>query len=77
MKIRFSLPHDSQVELKIYDITGREVRTLVDGALQASDNHVVTWYGKNDEGRDVASGVYFYRLETKKETATKKMVLLR
>ena len=76
-RIRFSLPNRSRVELKIYDITGREVATLVSGELEASARHEYNWYGKTGSGEDVGSGVYFYRLDTGKESQTKKMVLIR
>jgi len=76
-KIRFSLPARSQVELKIYDIAGREVRTLVNGELEASANHEFSWYGKDNNGAEVGSGVYFYRLDAGKESQTRKMVLIR
>jgi flagellar hook assembly protein FlgD len=52
------------------------VRTLVDGVLEGGP-HSATWDGKDNGGRDAASGVYFYRLDAAKETATRKMVLLR
>ena len=74
--ISFTLPTKSQVSLKVYDIAGREVRTLVDGVLEAGTNQV-TWLGHDNRGNDVSSGVYFYRMTAGKETATKKMVLLR
>ena len=76
-KIRFSLPNRSQVELKIYDITGREVKTLVKGELEASASHEYNWYGKDNGGEEVGSGVYFYRLNAGKESETRKMVLIR
>lgn len=74
--ISFTLPTKSQVSLKVYDIAGREVRTLVDNVLEAGNNQV-TWLGRDNQGNDVSSGVYFYRMTAGKETATKKMVLLR
>ncbi len=76
-KIRFSLPNRSQVELKIYDIAGREVKTLVNGELEASNNHEYKWLGKDNTGAEVGSGVYFYRLNAGKDSQTRKMVLIR
>ena len=76
-KIRFSLPSRSHVELTIYDITGREVKSLVRGELEASANHEYIWSGKDGNGAEAGSGVYFYRLNAGKETQTKKMVLIR
>ncbi len=75
-KIRFTIPETGHVDLRIYDVTGRLVRTLVDRKL-AADNHEVTWDGTNNGGRHVASGVYFYRIMAGKHRKTRKMVLLR
>jgi flagellar hook assembly protein FlgD len=66
------------VSLKIYNVAGQLVRTLVD-EQQAPNTAglAVTWEGVDDAGREVASGVYFYRLVTKSFTQTKKMVFLK
>jgi hypothetical protein len=63
--IRYSLPAASNISLKIYDIVGREVRTLVD-EVQPAGYKTVEWDSKNKVGVRVASGVYFYRLEANK-----------
>lgn len=76
-KIEFAVPAPGRkVTLKIYDLSGREVRTLVD-AERLSGERSVTWNGTDDAGRDVASGVYFYRLEAGAEKFAKKLVLVR
>jgi hypothetical protein len=62
--------------LKIYNILGQLVRTLVNEE-KAPGNYKVIWDGKDDSGKEVASGIYFYQLKTKDYTDTKKMVLLR
>ncbi|HCV43010.1 MAG TPA: hypothetical protein DGH68_05965, partial [Bacteroidetes bacterium] len=59
--IRYSLPNRSQVMLKIYDILGREVKTLVD-ELQEPGNRFVVWNSTNSHGQTVGSGVYLYQL---------------
>jgi hypothetical protein len=74
--IRFSLARPGHASLVIYDVTGRRVRTLVDGSRDAGA-HAVTWDGTNDRGAHVASGVYFYRLYAAGFERTRKMVLLR
>ena len=61
--------------LAVYDVAGRRVRTLLAGRLSAGE-HRVSWNGRDDAGRRVASGVYFYRLTTDRFRATRKMVLL-
>jgi hypothetical protein len=74
--IRFQLPQDEKVELKIYNMLGQEVRTLAD-AQYAAGQHTLVWDGKNNRGRAVASGVYIYTMTAGKFTQTKKMNLVR
>jgi len=69
--IRFSLQNSTKVTLKIYDVMGREVETILK-AKMSSGNHEVLWNATN-----VASGIYYYRLETEEFVATKKMLLVR
>ncbi len=59
--IRFSLPHAGAVQLLVYDILGRRIRTLIDG-YTAAGQHVVRWDGKDNRGITVSSSVYFYQL---------------
>ncbi len=74
--IRFSIPEAGVVRLQVYDVAGRVVRTLMDGAMGAG-RVLVTWDGTDETGRRVASGVYFYRLEASGATLTRKMMLLK
>jgi Ni,Fe-hydrogenase III small subunit len=80
--IRYELPAAAEVSLTIYDILGREIKTLVDGQSSPGTFQVV-WNGENASGNRVASGVYFYRLiatsSSNKATFTsiKKMILLK
>lgn len=67
--IRFTLKERSFVSLKVYDILGREIQTLVDGALQAGDHQAVF------RTAGLASGVYFYKLTVPSFTAVRKMIL--
>ncbi len=69
--IRYSLPFASKVTLKVYDILGREVRTLVN-AVQAPGQYTVTL-----NAQQLASGVYFYRINAGNFSETKKLLLLR
>ncbi|MCJ7458236.1 MAG: T9SS type A sorting domain-containing protein [candidate division Zixibacteria bacterium] len=62
--------------LKIYNILGQLVKTLVDEE-KLPGNYNINWNGKDDSGEEVASGIYFYQLKAKDYTDTKKMVLLR
>ena len=74
--IKFSVRAPGDVTLRICDVEGRALRTLVDG-WRGPGEYRVMWDGKRDDGTAVASGIYFYRLETGGLTATRKMVLLK
>ncbi len=69
--IEFSIPERSHVSLKVYDVLGTEVATLVDGWME-STNHKVIFNAKN-----LASGIYYYTLSTGNFTSTKKLILLK
>jgi hypothetical protein len=75
--ISYSLRETSAVSLRVYDVSGRLVRTLVDDVMPAGAIHQVVWDGRNSSGAYVASGVYFYRLSSSDYTNTYKMVLLK
>jgi len=74
--IHYSLPERAQVSLVVYNVLGERVKTLVSGEVDAG-YHIVHWDGKNANGSMVASGIYFYRFETKGLAKTMKMVLMR
>jgi hypothetical protein len=75
-RIPYSLRHAGHVLLRVYDVSGRLVRALVDD-WKGSGPGVAEWDGRNDAGAHVGSGVYFYRLRTTGNVVTRKMVLLR
>ena len=75
-QIRFNLASSGFVRLTIHDIVGRKVRALVSEFLPAGHKSVF-WDGKNDSGEEVASGVYFYRIQVGDFSETKKLVLLK
>ena len=75
-KIEFSIKDNSQVELAVYNIAGQKVKTLKKEVMSAG-NHSVIWNGKDNSGKDVSSGIYFYKLNTGTETQVRKMVLLK
>ncbi len=66
----------NHVTLKIYNILGQKVRTLVDEP-KGSGNYEVIWDGKDEEGNKVSSGIYFYTLGTENYQRTKKMILMK
>ena len=75
-QINFSLPETENVELKIYNLQGQLVRTLVNYEVPAG-HHSVHWDGKDGAGRQVAGGIYLYVLRAGRFMAQKKMILLK
>ena len=75
-KIAFDMPASGKVRLAVYDLDGSLVRTLLDESMTAGRHHVV-WEGRDDSGRRVASGTYFYRIESDARTFTHKMLLMK
>ncbi len=73
--ISYSIKDAGPVRIDIYNLKGQIVRTLVN-AQQASGNYNIVWNGKDDQGRSVGSGVYYYRMQTTSFTNTKKMLLV-
>ena len=74
--ISYSVKTAGPVQLDIYNILGQKVKTLVNDNVPAG-NHSVTWNGKDANNRNVASGIYFYRMKAGKYTSTKKMIMMK
>ncbi|MCG8608240.1 ASPIC/UnbV domain-containing protein, partial [bacterium] len=74
--IPFALPSDESVTIKVYNILGEEVVTLVDDESRKAGFHALVWGGRNAVGRVVASGVYFVRMRAGDFVQTRKMVLM-
>lgn len=74
--IQFGLTARANVELSVYNVLGQTVRTLVRNEMQPG-NHKVQWDSRNDVGRTVATGVYFYRLKVGEFVQVRKMLLLK
>ena len=73
--IRFALPRSGEVKLRIYDVSGRLVRTLASGPM-AAGLHQRVWDGRTDAGDRAVPGVYFSRLDAAQGMRSSKMVLL-
>ena len=71
----FTLAEPAIARLAVFDVQGRKVRTLVEGERPVGP-HRVTWDGRDEAGRRVATGLYFCRLEAEGTTRTRKMVFL-
>jgi hypothetical protein len=74
--IDYEMMKEGNVTLKIYDILGKEVRTLVN-TLQKPGNYRAIWDGKNNQGKEVASGIYFYLLKAGERKEGRKMLLIK
>lgn len=74
--IQYDLPESAKISLKIYDISGKLIRTLKDDTQDAG-YHSIVWNGTDDTGNKVNSGIYIYRLESKDYTENHRMILLK
>ena len=74
--LRYGLPREGNISLRIYDLTGHLVRTLADGS-QTAGYHTALWDGRNHLGRHTPSGIYFYRLQAGSKSKVGKFVLAR
>ncbi len=75
-KISFSLPTAQDVMLAVYSVDGRKVATLLEGA-QSAGTHEVLWMGRDDAGKSVASGTYFYQIKAGPYSQVRKMTLIK
>ena len=75
-QIQYDLPKDRFVSIAIYDVIGRNIRSLTN-ANQTAGYHSIYWDAKNDFGEGVAAGMYIYTIQAGEFRATKKMVLLK
>lgn len=75
-QIKYSVNKLGDYELAVYNLLGEKIRTLVSSQLSAGE-YSIDWNGKNEYGKDVASGIYFYRLSGKNLSIIKKMALIR
>lgn len=73
--IEYALDHETPVSLRVYDINGRWVRTLAEGA-QPAGLHTLSWDGRDDQGADLGIGVYFVRLDTGRGSQARKILRL-
>jgi hypothetical protein len=74
--ISFNIPETQHVILEVYNVSGQTVRTLIDAVMTAGE-HSVQWDSKNENGENVASGIYVYRLTAGDVVTSKKMTLLK
>jgi len=72
----FSLPERSRVSIRIFDIQGRQVATLVEGSVEAG-RHQASWDGRSDEGAFLSSGVFFVRMEAGDFARSRRIMMVR
>ncbi len=72
----YGVSEKAPVEMKVYDVAGRMVRSLVSGVVAAGE-HTVVFDGRNSAGESLASGVYFLRFDTPEVTQVRQLVLLK
>ena len=75
-QIKYDIAEDSFVSITIFDVMGRNIRTLMN-VNQTAGYHSVRWDAKNDMGEGVSAGMYIYVIQAGEFRATKKMVLLK
>ncbi len=73
--VSFSVPHDGTVKLRVYDISGRLVKDLLDARVSAGE-HAISWPGIDDRGRKVSAGVYFLKADYEDLTYARKVILI-
>ena len=72
--IRFAVPTSGEAELAVYNLAGQKVTSLVHGPREAG-SYTLRWDGRNGAGHELASGVYFYRLQAGDQVETRKLLL--
>jgi len=76
--ILFTIENVGNVEINVYDVRGRLIRTLLDGGRKfESGIHSVTWDGRDENSRTVSSGLYFYRMTAGEYTETRRILLMK
>src|SRR5262249_25154992 len=75
-RIGFDLPHAAVVQLDVYDVAGKHLRELTQAQWNAG-HHEVEWDGRDDRGRQLSTGIYFYRMRSEDFLQTRRMMLVK
>ncbi|MCS7250703.1 MAG: T9SS type A sorting domain-containing protein, partial [candidate division WOR-3 bacterium] len=75
-KLNLYLQSNQKVKIDIYDLTGRHIRTLINKELKAG-THTIIWDKKDNKGREVSKGIYFYQINTKDSQKVLKTIILK
>ena len=74
--LRYNLPEDALISITIYDMMGRQIKTLIN-SMQAAGYRSIQWNATNDAGSPMSAGIYSYMIQAGEFRQTKKMVLLK
>jgi hypothetical protein len=74
--VSFNLAKSKEVSIKIFDMTGRSIKTIAGAQMQPGD-HQFVWNGKDEKGNALNTGIYFLRIETEDQIETRKMIIVR
>ena len=74
--LRYELPENGHVNIMIYDMLGKQVKTLINQTQDAGYRSII-WDATNDYGKPVSAGIYLYQIQAGEYISTKKMVLLK
>jgi len=74
-RIKFTLRHSTHIEFAIYDLTGREIKILVNKNQEAGQ-HIIDWDGRDNSGKIVSSGVYLYQIKSDDFIKSRKMIFI-
>jgi len=74
--LSFALAEAGNVRIDIYNVKGQKIKTLVN-EIKAAGTYQITWYGTDDNNRQVASGIYFYKMRSGIYSSTRKMILMK
>ena len=74
--LRYDLPEDASVNITIYDMMGRQVKTLINNQ-QSAGSKLIRWSATNQSGREMSAGLYLYRIQAGKFNQTRKVLLLK
>jgi flagellar hook assembly protein FlgD len=77
--IEFTIPTDSKVEIKVFNIKGQKVKQLLSNSASqlSAGKHSITWDGTDSNNKPVSSGIYLYKISSGNESVMKKMLLLK
>ncbi|MEO0127999.1 MAG: FlgD immunoglobulin-like domain containing protein [candidate division WOR-3 bacterium] len=76
VRILFYSPEQREIKLNVYDATGRLVRSLINGKIE-NGRHLIIWNGKDNENREVSSGIYFIKADYANKVYTEKVILMK